>query len=90
MLLWWMQTPFATSPEQGQGGSGQEAVTRFTSITEAAQDIADNWTNAPRPRLDAQRRTVQHQQDQRHGEHFARLPGTLASCTGPIQICSIA
>lgn len=80
ILLWWLQTPFAASQEQGEGGAEAEAITRFTSITEAAQDIANNWANAPRPRLDAQRRTVHHQQEHHHGQPFASLLGNIAGC----------
>jgi hypothetical protein len=54
-----MDTPFGASDQQ-QDGSGGAAVERFSTIDEAAEDIADNWGKAPQPRRD----TTQHRDDE--------------------------
>lgn len=66
-----MQTPFASSDEQAASGDvEEEPAARFSSITEAAEDIADNWDKAPRPRADAQRHSIQ--QHGKHQEHHGK------------------
>lgn len=55
-----MDTPFGASDQQ-QDGSGGAAVERFSTIDEAAEDIADNWGKAPQPRRDATRHRVDEQ-----------------------------
>lgn len=55
--LWHMQgmdTPFGASQQQEDPEFGS-AVEKFSTIDEAAEDIADNWGRAPQPRRDARR-----------------------------------
>ena len=65
-----MDTPFGASDQQQDGSEGAEsaAVERFSTIDEAAEDIADNWGKAPQPRRDATRH-----RDEEPGQHLDGL-----------------
>ncbi len=69
-----MDTPFGASDQQ-QDGSGGAAVERFSTIDEAAEDIADNWGKAPQPRRDATR----HRDDEQ-GQNLDGWRVVLRTC----------
>ena len=69
-----MDTPFGASDQQ-QDGSGGAAVERFSTIDEAAEDIADNWGKAPQPRRDA----TQHRDDEQ-GQNLDGLSVVFTRC----------
>lgn len=53
------ETPFAADDIQDEAGTA--AADRYSTIDEAAHDIADNWVKAPQPRRVAHRQKHVHQ-----------------------------
>ncbi|DBB08201.1 hypothetical protein WJX82_009172 [Trebouxia sp. C0006] len=76
-----MDTPFGASDQQ-QDGSGGAAVERFSTIDEAAEDIADNWGKAPQPRRDATRHRVD---EQGMGSHRSSSSLKVATSAPPME-----
>ena len=60
-----MDTPFGASDQQQDDPDFVSAVEKFSTIDEAAEDIADNWGRAPQHRRDARR-----QRDDEQGDTF--------------------
>lgn len=80
-----LQTPFANASEQAQDDEASDGpTTRFSSISEAAKDIADNWHNAPQPRASAQRHSLRQQH--KHGKLWL-LSATSAVCYITTVVC---
>ncbi|KAA6421154.1 MAG: Magnesium transporter [Trebouxia sp. A1-2] len=74
-------TPFGASDQQ-QDRPGEAAVERFSTIDEAAEDIADNWGKAPQPRRDATR----HRHDEQGmGSHKSSSSLKVATSAPPME-----